>query len=326
MRVGLAGSRASTDLKILKREIEDRGHTATIFNPRKFPQYALSSLSSMGSPGASGAPGTLGATHDHLDLLGLDALYIGDLEGRDRFFRGYFDRDIWAALRKRYLDFACSEVDSLAFQMSLMLALAGGVPTVNGPAAIVATRLRPHTIWKIARAGIPVWPFEIGARGESIENAGGPCVRRIRAAEEACYDVPCFPRELKHTLSLVGEAPTAIVRTIAVGGWNRMVEQGPPVGRGGGRRGDFRAAGAVLVEERGHRTAAPPPPGVNETARRLLELFGLAVAEVDFAPMDGGFRVIGISAFPRLAEFEETTGERVGAMVAEVLMTAGGGD
>jgi len=303
MRVGLAGSRASADLKVLKREIEDLGHNAVIFNPRKFPQYATGSLGAGGDEICARTRGHISpsrcavATYDHLSLLDLDSLYIGDLEGRDAFFRGYFDRDIWAALRERYLEFASSEVDISAFQMSFLLAAAERLPTVNRPEAIMTTRLRPYALWKIARQGIAVWPFE-------IRRASG---RRVREAEDRCYDVPCFQRGLKHTLSLVGEAPARVWRAVVAAGAHPATRK-------------------MIVDQGGHLTGAPAPTEVGDIASRLLGIFGLAVAEIELVPAEGKISVLGISAFPHLAEFEEVTGERVGALVAQVLTGSGGRD
>lgn len=346
MRVGLVGSTLSADLGVLKREIEDRGHKAAIFNPRKAPEYALAAI------GTCGATATL--AFDHRNLVDFDSLYIGDLEGRDRFFRGYFEKDIWMSLRQRYLNFAAAEVDALAFQLSLVLLAADRVPTVNSPASIVATRLRPSVLWKARRAGIPVWPFEIregaalgaipgvdsgavpgaapsaapGGQSETTPSAA-PLAMRMRAVEEARIDVPCFPREMKHTLSLVAEAPRVAWRMIAVAG---------------------ARTGKMIVTEAGKKRVAAAPAEAAVLGDRLLDLFGLAVAEVDLAPegpstrsspaegpsaggssqqgplrqgspRDGSpLRVLDVSPFPRLAEFEEITGERSGALVAETLL------
>lgn len=289
MIVGLAGSPLSADLGILKREIEDRGHKAVIFNLRKVPQYTFASI------GASGSTTTL--VCDHRDLTGVESLYIGDFEGRDRFFRGWFDKDIWVSLRDRYLDFAAAEVDALAFQMSLLVAAADRVPTVNSPASIVGTRLRPYVHWKIGRAGLPLWPFEIRAASSAA------FALRIRPGEEACYDVPCFPREMKHTLSLVARAPAVTWRMIAVAG---------------------AEPGSMVVTEADTKRAAAVPAEAAHLACRLLDLFALAVAEVHLAAEGSSPSVLDVRPFPRLAEFEEITSERSGALVAERLLEAGG--
>lgn len=330
MRVGLVGSALSEDLGVLKREIEDRGHQAVIANPRKAPEYTLAAIGMPGMARGShgGRPGAAPMlAFDHRDLAGFDSLYIGDLEGRDRFFRGYFDKEIWVSLRERYLNFAAAEVDAQAFQLSLLLAAAETVPTVNSAESILATRLRPYVQWKARRAGLPVWPFEItrgGAQDPSLRQR--QLVSRLGAAEEARIDVPCFPRELKHTLSLVAEAPRVTWRIIAVRG---------------------AATSKMIVTEAGKRSVATAPAEAAALADRLLELFGLAVAEVRMAaespstqdssaegsqsdgPCGAGRSsgaaspsILDVSAFPRLAEFEETTGERAAALVAETLLGA----
>jgi len=297
MRVCLLGSQLSPDLGILKRELEDRGHPATILNPRKSPQYMLAAV------GAT--RGRAGAWFDHRNLADFDCFYLGDFEGRERFFRGSFEKDTWIALRERYQTYEAGEVDGLAFQLSLALAvgstsLAGRrARVVNSPESLARVRLRPYIFWKAALAGVPVWHFEVGVPAESgvaLDRA------RVRIAEDALHDVPCFDRELAATLSVVRKRPAELWKILAVA------------------EGEIPTM--IRVKDGGERAAAAPQEA-RDIGRRLLALFGLEVAEVHLALAGSQVRLYDLLAIPGIAGFEETIGPAAGGALAEALIGSG---
>jgi hypothetical protein len=302
MRVGLIGSQSSPDLGALKREIEDRGHNAVFINLRKFPQYAMSMLGrSSGAP-----PMGSGLSFDHIDLLDFACFYLHDFEGRDRFFRGSFGEDIWAALRERYLDYAGCEVDNLAFQMSLVRCLADERPMINTPRSLWASRLRPYIYFKLTRAGIPVPPYAITTRGFE-EDASLPrdasLAKRIRIAEDYSYDVPCFPRDLENTLAFEIAKPNRHWRLLAI----RECEPSKMIG----------------VEDASTRSAAVPNEAT-EVAKRVLHALDLELAELHISADANSFAVFDVLPCPRVSEFEEVTGEKLSGSVADRLLWLGG--
>jgi len=291
MKLGLVGGRRSPDLGCLKREIEDRGHKATIISPRRFPRYDLGLIASGGAEGAS-------TRADHVDLAEFACFYIHEFDLRDRFFRGEFDRATWVSLRERYLEFSHSEPENLAFQMSLILSLGEARPAINPPRALLASRLRPWIFFRLARAGLPVAPYRLAPAASD-----GSVSKRLRIGEDYYYDVPCFPMELEGVISLATGRPAEVWRILAVA-------QSEPA--------------AKMIIENGAVRSASQPRDAGDLALGVLAALGLEVAEIQLAPYTGGLKVVDVIPSPRASEFEDVTGERHAGAIAERLLRLGG--
>jgi hypothetical protein len=287
MRVGLIGIRRSPDLCLLKKRVEDRGHQADFINLRGFPQYVL------------GWVGTSGIRFDHLELSSLDCFYLGEMETRNRFFRGVFGREIWIALRERYLDFAGCEPENQAFQMSLLLSLSGLKPFINSPTAFLRNRLRPAVLLRLARAGLPAMPVVL--KGDNQAPASHR--HRIRFEEEVMYDVPCFPRYLSGSLSIMGEA------------WD---EEWKVLGIRGGR------LAKMIVVESGRPTSASLSSDADSLTSKALGVLGLELAEIRMGHAAGRLVITDVRPAPGISEFEEVTGQDVSNTIATRLLSLGG--
>jgi len=287
MMIGLVGSPRSTDLCLLKKRIEDRGHRAVFLNIREFPQYALSGFNSPS------------LRFDHLDLLDFDSFYLSEVEARNRFFRGMFDKDIWITLRERYIDFARAELHNLPFQVGLLVALSCRRPFINSPVSFLKTGLRTWTLFRLAAAGLPTTGFVV----EEGQKGNDSAYMRLRLAEDGTYDVPCFPRTLEGCVGLKVENAEEQVRVIGLRG------DGPS-------RSLVKTGGNVRIESSDKTTA--------DLTEEVLKTLELETAEVRLARGSGGIAITEVLPAPPLAEFEEVTGEAVSEKVAERLLSIGG--
>lgn len=287
MTVGLVGSPRSPDLCLLKKRIEDRGHRAVFLYIREFPQYVLSGF------------GQSSLRFDHLDLLEFDSFYLNEIEARNRFFRGIFDKDIWMTLRERYIDFAEAERHSLTYQIGFLTALSCRRPFINSPMNFLKTRLRTSTLFRLAAAGLPAAGIVVEAGGTQSEST----YMRLRLAEDDAYDVPCFPRTLDDCVGLKVSHAEEQVRVIGLRGErpsNSVVA----------------TDGNVRAEDTGEATA-----GLTE---EVLDTLQLETAEVCLARGADGIMITEVLPAPHLAEFEEITGEVISEKVAERLLSIGG--
>ena len=287
MMVGLVGSPRSSDLCLLKKRIEDRGHRAVFLNIREFPQYALS-----GFGGSS-------LRFDHLDLLDFDSFYLSEVEARSRFFRGMFDKDIWIALRERYIDFAESELHNLPFQVGLLVALSCKRPFINSPVSFLKVGLRASTLYRLAAAGLPTTGFVV----ERGKKANDPAYMRLRLAEESTYDVPCFPRTLEGCVGLKVEIGGEQVRVIGLKGARPLHS---------------------LVITGGNVRTEGTDKATSDLTEEILKTLQLETAEIRLARGTGGLTITEVLPAPHLAEFEEITGDVVSEKVAERLLSIGG--
>jgi len=298
MRVGLVGGRGSPDLACLKREIEDRGHKTAVVSPRKFPQYAFAAATWGSEPAGTAQGPRRGLRCDHVDLLDCRCFYLHEFDLRDRFFRGEFGKDVWIALRDRYLEFTESEVENVAFQMSLSLSLGEVKPTVNSPRALLGSRLRPWIYFRLARMGLPVVPYQLGPTADAAALS-----KRLRIGEDFSYDVPCFPRDLANVISLNIEKPGETWRVLAV-------SRAEP--------------SSLMIAENGAPRSLEQPGEAGELAEKALAALGLDVAEVHLARYRDGLRLLDVLPSPGISEFEEVTGERGSGKIAERVLQMGG--
>jgi hypothetical protein len=239
------------------------------------------------------------ARFNHLDLLELDAFYIGEFETRNRFFRGIFDKDIWMTLRERYIDFAGAERDNVEYQISLLTALSRRKPFVNEPESYVKARLRPAVLFRLGAAGLP-------AADPVVEIAGGQdqtSYMRVRIEEDETYDVPCFPRNLEGCAGLRIDDGGDRIRVIGLKGEGLSTSV-------------VEAGGGVRVEEAGEDL-------VSLTAA-ILDTLSLETAEVHFIRHAGDIRITEVLPAPHVAEFEDLTGEAISGRIAGRLLSRGG--
>ena len=287
MVVGLVGIPRALGLCLLKQRIEDRGHHASFVNIREFPQYALS-----GFDGSA-------FRFDHMDLLEFDCFYLDDLEGRNRFFRGIFGKDIWMELRERYIDFVESEGANVAYQISLLMALSSKRPFINSPRTFLQTRLRTSTLFSLAKAGLPTANIVVEEDRASDESA----YLRIRFGEENTYDVPCFPRNFEGCVGL---------RACDSGDRLRIV-----VLRG-------ERPSKVILDDGQSIRAGEAGREIGQLAADVLEVLGLETAEVSLVLSGNRFKIMEVLPTPDLAEFEDITGEPISDRIAERLLSMGG--
>ena len=288
MIIGLIGTEHSPDLCVLKREIEDGGHNARFVNLRSIPQYMLSSVA-----GDSIAV-------DHCDLCDFDGFWLGELESRNRFFRGYFGKDIWVSLRDRYAEFARSERENLTFQLSLLLSLGHVSHVVNKPAAFMACRLRPSVLLTLSRAGIPTVRTSLVREEEPQDVAA---TSRIRLEEDYFCDVPCFPRTLERCIGLKAEPAAEAWRILAVRGSRPH---------------------RMILRHEGIEQAADIPGEAEALTRPVLDTLDLEVAEIRINVDDGKPRVSDVSPAPRFSDFDRVVGPELTGSVARRLTAMGG--
>ncbi|HVP56649.1 MAG TPA: hypothetical protein VMU02_01015, partial [bacterium] len=234
---------------------------------------------------------------DHTELSDFGCFYVHEFDLRDRFFRGEFGKDIWVALRDRYIEFERSEVENLAFQMSLELCVEDASPVVNSPRALLACRLRLPALARLSRQGLPVAAYRL-----AWASGAGTLAKRLRIGEDYYYDVPSFPYDLSDIISLTCELPREIWRVAAVKSSHRS---------------------RMMIVENGLSKAALLPEAAAELAERASAVLDLDVAEVHLAPYPGGIRVLDVLPSPRISEFEEVTGERCSSRIAERLISLG---
>jgi hypothetical protein len=288
MRIGLLGTEHSADLCVLKREIEDRGHDARFVNLRSMPQYVLSSM-----VGDSIA-------FDHCDLGDFDAFWLGELESRNRFFRGYFGKDIWVSLQERYTEFTRSETENLTFQLSLLLVLGHLRRVVNKPSAFIACRLRPSVLFTLSRAGIPTVRASIGLHGEPQDREAAT---RIRLEEDYFCDVPCFPRTLEGCIGLKTEPAAEAWRILAVR--------------------ECRPHRMILWRE-GSERGADQPGEAAELSAAVLDTLDLEIAEIRIKADGRTMRIADVSPAPRFSDFDRILGPDLTGSVARRLTATGG--
>jgi hypothetical protein len=288
MRLGLFGIHRSPDLCLLKKRIEDLGHDATFLNLRAVPEYTLSSL----TPSSTRL--------DHLELLDFDCFYLSEFEIRNRFFRGSFGREIWTSLRDRYLEFARSECDSLAYQAGFLLSLGRMKPFLNTPEAFLRNRLRSSVLFRLSQSGLPATPFSVGPAGEP---GGASTALRIRTEEDHAYDVPSFPRELKGCVGMMVKVSQEEWRIIALRGYQPS---------------------RLLTVQNGTSTATQTPGEISNLAEQVLSALDLELAEIRLARNAPGFDVFDVRPVPEISGFEEVTGEEISNVIAERLLFLGG--
>ena len=287
MTFGLIGNHYWKHICTLKRQLGDRGHRAIFVLPTYFPQYYLSTV------------GTNCVRLDHIDLSHLDGCYVGLIETRQRFFRGKFSKAIWLSLRERYLEFARCEIENLSFQMSLLLMLANICPCINDPRSLLQARLRLATLRKLQAGGIPVADFGI----TNQPAPGSHLSKCIRIEEEACYDVPCFPRQLQHCLRLVHRDGGEMWKVMGVA---------------------RKASQRMVVSSGSSERVEPTPSEARDLVGRILEILNLEVAQVDFIRTNSQSRVVDIHPMPDWSAFEEITGEPVSDLIAQLMIQSGG--
>ncbi len=285
MKIGLIGSPYSRNLCLLKARIEDSGHKASFIDLRKFPQYTIGTCSHSS------------IEFDHDDLMDFDAFYLDYLEQRERFFRGRFDKKVWAALRERYTSFSQHEVENLAFQISLLMTIGAARPVINPITPLMANRLRPVVLSKLRAEGLSVASF---LSKPDLQNG---TLRRIRIEEEECYDVPCFPRDLSRSTGIQIQASSPAFVLICT--------------RGG-------SSNTMIVRNQDETHTKPTTTTLKRLCRSALELLSLEVAQFEVAPDHAGYTIIDVNPFTPIAKFEDQTGEQVSALIANRLIELGG--
>ncbi len=295
--VGLLGREYDWCVRLLKVQVEDRGHKAIVINLTHLPRVTRASL------------GIENLVYDGYNLLEMDSFYLREMAVREPFFHVTYTPELWGMLREKYLSFVACENHNILFVLNLLEILARGKPMINKPDVYTYRTMMPYQFYKVAQSGFSVLPFSTGPV-ESKTTRGSAERLPLSLDEKRTYDVLSFPKNQVGGLRICREKKRGTVyRLIFLR--NRLLEHG-----------------LVVSEER--TTPSPirlgeAPLEVTEAALKAAMTMNVAFAEVSLAHAKEENRVdvLQVDPSPEFHVWEKVYDLPVAAPLAEYLIDIG---
>ncbi len=181
MVIGLFGDEYDRCVGLLKQRIEDLGHKAIIINLKLLPRVTRATLDYER------------IICDGYNLFEMGSFYLREMGLRDPFFHVRYTKELWVALRQRYLSFTDDEIDNLFFAHNLLEILARKKAIVNPPQVYSHRHLMPFHFSFFAHHGISIPSFILG-KPENLRPNGFEEQIPLNLDEERIWDVLSFPK------------------------------------------------------------------------------------------------------------------------------------